>query len=298
MILQDFETWLRIEGKRPNTVRRYIRIATDFLEWLSAAGGDLATVSPLDLQDWKQHLLTGKEKKYSIATINNSIKGLKTFFEFLRSTGKIGINPAEKLKAQKIQGDREPRWLDRAERSRLLFYVDNEQLRRKNPWRFARNRAICFAMLHAGLRVGEVVALEVRDVDLAAGVIAVRDGKGGKSRTVDMNRDLCDAVREWLDIRGDGASPRLFLSQRGGPLTENGITHLFQTLRKKTGIPDLTPHVLRHTFAHDLAERGVPLQTVADLLGHANLNYTRVYVTSSRKEKKAAVEKLAGERYS
>jgi len=76
------------------------------------------------------------------------------------------------------------------------------------------------------------------------------------------------------------------------------VEHIFKQLRDKTGIPDLTPHVLRHTFAHDLADRGESLQTIAQLLGHSNLNYTRRYVTPSRKERKSAVNKLAGERYS
>ncbi|WP_183583943.1 tyrosine-type recombinase/integrase [Paenibacillus rhizosphaerae] len=66
----------------------------------------------------------------------------------------------------------------------------------------------------------------------------------------------------------------------------------------KTGIPDHTPHVLRHTFAHVLAERGESLRTIAKLLGHSNINYRRKYVAPSRKERKAAVNKLAGERYS
>lgn len=311
MTMDKYRTWLLEEGKRPNTVNRYLRIASDFQEWYKEATGlnvfDPRLVSALDLQDWKAYLLedatytqkNGSKKKYSIASINNAIKGIKVYFEYLMELGEISANPAAKLKPQKVQDDEdEPRWLERAERSRFLFYIDNAELRKKNPWRFARNRAISFVMLHAGLRVSEVVDLEPEDLDFDEEILRVRNGKGGKSRIVGMNKDLIDALREWIRIRGQPKTRKLFVSQRGGPLTADGVEHLFKQLRDKTGIPDLTPHVLRHTFAHDLAERGESLRTIAKMLGHSNINYTRKYVTPSRKELKAAVQKLAGERYS
>lgn len=311
-IMDDYKLWLREEGKRPNTVNRYLRIAADFQEWYKAASGrkefDPQLISALDLQDWKTYLLNeatyqrskgGDGQKYSISSINNSIKGIKVYFDFLKESGVIPANPADKLKPQKMQEDEEdPRWLDRAERSRLLFYIDNAELRKKNPWRFARNRAICFVMLHAGLRVSEVVDLEPDDLDFQENILRVRNGKGGKARNVPMNKDLVAALQDWLRLRGQSKTKKLFVSQRGGAFTADGVEHLFKQLRDKTGIPDLTPHVLRHTFAHDLAERGEPLRTIAKLLGHSNINYTRKYVIPSRNELRAAVNKLAGERYS
>ncbi|MGG2201901.1 tyrosine-type recombinase/integrase [Paenibacillus validus] len=310
--MDDYKLWLREEGKRPNTVNRYLRIAADFQEWHKAAAGREAfepqLVSALDLQDWKTYLLDeatyqrtkeGDEQKYSITSVNNSVKGIKVYFDFLKEAGAIPANPADKLKPQKIQEDEdEPRWLERAERSRFLFYIDNAELRKKNAWRFTRNRAISFVMMHAGLRVSEVVDLEPADLDFQDEILRVRNGKGGKSRIVEMNKDLIDALQEWTRERGQPKTKKLFVSQRGGALTTDGVEHIFKQLRDKTGIADLTPHVLRHTFAHDLAERGESLRTIAKLLGHSNINYTRKYVTPSRKERKAAVNKLAGERYS
>jgi site-specific recombinase XerD len=313
--MNEYERWLQEEGKSENTVCRYVRIAADFQEWhrlvTKQEQFSPQLVTPLDLQDWKTYLLSeatyqrtknSKPQKYSVASVNNCIKGIKVFFDYCISTGEIRTNPAKKLKAHKIQcGDEgEPRWLDRAERSRFLFYIDNEQLQKKNAWRFARNRALSFVMLHAGLRVSEAVDLEPDDLNLTGSrkFLRVRNGKGGKSRIVEMNPDLIDALQVWLEERGTPRTNKLFISQRGGPLTEDGVTALFNKLRDKTGIPDLTPHVMRHTFAHDLAERGEPLQTIADLLGHSNVNYTRVSVTSSRDERQKAVNKLAGERFS
>lgn len=310
--MSDYKLWLREEGKRPNTVNRYLRIAANFQEWHKAAADradfDPQLVSALDLQDWKTYLLDeatyqrtkeGDEQKYSVTSINNSIKGIKVYFDYLKESGAIPANPADKLKPQKIQEDEgEPRWLDRTERSRLLFYIDNGELLKKNSWRFTRNRAISFVMLHAGLRVSEVVDLEPADLDFQEEILRVRNGKGGKSRNVPMNKDLIAALQDWLRERGQPKTKKLFVSQRRCAFTTDGVEHLFKQLRGKTGIPDLTPHVLRHTFAHDLAERGEPLRTIAKLLGHSNINYTRIYVTASRSESRAAVNKLAGERYS
>lgn len=307
--MDRYKNWLHEDGKSPNTINRYMKIVSDFQQWyrtLTNNEFDPRMVTALDLQDWKQYLLhdatyqrskDGDTSKYSISTVNNNIKGIKAYFTYLSEEGIISTNPANKLKAHKIQEDDEPRWLNRQERSRFLFYIDNSDLRKKNAWRFARNRAISFTMLHAGLRVSEVVDLEVEDLDFIEDILLVRDGKGGKSRYVPMNKDLSTALRDWLDVRGEVDTKKLFTSQRKGPLTTNGVDHIFRSLSVKVGIPDLTPHVLRHTFAHDLAERGESLRTIARLLGHSNINYTRRYVTPSRDEIRAAVNKLSGERY-
>ncbi|MNW54621.1 Tyrosine recombinase XerC [compost metagenome] len=122
----------------------------------------------------------------------------------------------------------------------------------------------------------------------------VRDGNGGKARRIEMNKDLRLALTEWLAERGDPDTKKLFTSSRGGTnLTKQGIEYLYRTLSEKTGINDLTTHVPRHTLAHDLIETGYSLQRVADILGHTNLNYTRVYTKSSSQERREALESLS-----
>ncbi|WP_200966952.1 tyrosine-type recombinase/integrase [Insulibacter thermoxylanivorax] len=309
MNFDNFRLWLQEEGKRSNTITRYIKVASDFIDWHMSKTGqtfDPRLVTPLDMQDWKSYLLNeatyvtshGQQQRYSVSTVNNAIKSIKVFFDYLQEQGVIPSNPAVKLRPQRVQEFDQPRWLDRAERSRLLFYIDNAELRKKNAWRFTRNRAICFVMLHAGLRVSEVANLELDDLDFYEEILHVRDGKGGKSRHIPMNKDLVGVLEEWLEYRDDVNTKKVFISQRKNALTVDGIEHLFRSLSVKVGIPDLTPHVLRHTFAHDLAERGESLQTIARLLGHTNINYTKIYVSPSREETRAAVNKLAGERYS
>jgi site-specific recombinase XerD len=307
-LLMIYEQWLKENGKTPRTISRYLNIVSDFQSWYVRESGEEYRpdrVSALDLQDYKQYLIRdatyqdaqGNSRRYKISTVNNTIKGLRTYFTYLEEIGQITSNPARKLKPQKLQEqEEEPRWLNRPERSRLLFYVDHQE-GTKNPWRFARNRAIVYVFLHAGLRENELVDLDLDDLDFVEDILRVRNGKGGKTRYLPINRDLRRALQEWLEQRGELPTKAVFVSQRGHKrLTTDGVYYYITSLKEKTGIPDLTPHVLRHTFAHDLVERGESLHTVAKLLGHTNINYTRRYVTPSRAEARAAVEKLSEER--
>jgi site-specific recombinase XerD len=94
--------------------------------------------------------------------------------------------------------------------------------------------------------------------------------------------------------RGDPETKKLFTSSRGGKkLSKQGVEYLYRTIGEKTGITALTTHVPRHTLAHDLFDAGYPFQRIADLLGHANINYTRVYTKSSSEERRAALESLS-----
>ena len=294
--MDDYELWLRKEGKRLNTIVRYLQIASDFQEWHKACAGCAMfhpqNVSGLDLQKWKTYLLNeatyqrakeGPKRKYSITSVNNSIKGIKVYFDFLTETGAIPANPAGDLKLEKIQDEGEPRWLEHSVRGRLLSYIENTELRKKNVWRFNRNRAIVFAIMYAGLRVSEVVDLELADVDFQNEVLQIRNGKTGKERSVSMNKELIDALQEWIRERGRLLhTKKLFVSQRGGALTTDGLKHIFKQLRDKTGIPGFTPHVLRHTFARDLAERGESLRKITELLGNSNVDYARHYLVERR----------------
>ncbi|WP_379165938.1 tyrosine-type recombinase/integrase [Paenibacillus roseus] len=312
-ILTAYADWLQEKESSNNTVDRYITVASSFMQWYS--GSDLTNelfdpqnVSASDLQQWKQHLLKttylkgGKERKYSISTVNNSIKSIRTFFTFLKETGVIERNPGAKLKTQNVSTvegityDKVPRWLERSERNKLVRFMNTPI---KNSFKFTRNRAIVFLQLLAGLRAGEVVALDTDDLDFNSGYIFVRDGKGGKARRIEMNKELRDVLKEWLierdQVQDKTGTRKLFLSIRGGALTEDGIEYLYTTLRAKTGILDLTSHVPRHTLAHDLITLGYPLQRVADILGHSSLDHTRIYTISSSKEMRVALDSLSVE---
>jgi site-specific recombinase XerD len=307
-IIQGYEHWLRENGFRDNSIERYLIVARNFMEWhnqlLSKDEFSSLNVAARDLHDWKKYMLNeatyqrGKQKpkKYSISSVNNSLKSIRTFFQFHCELGIITSNPALKVKPQKTAPDfeKEPRWLDRAERNKLIRVVEDERAAEKNNWKFTRNRAIVYVQLQAGLRLSEVLDLEPEDISFDTGYIFVRDGKGGKARRIEINKDLRKALVEWIAERGDPDTNKLFTSSRGGKkLSKQGVEYLYKTLGEKTGIDDLTTHVPRHTLAHDLVDAGYSLQRVADILGHANINYTRVYIKSSSEERRAALNSLS-----
>jgi site-specific recombinase XerD len=141
-----------------------------------------------------------------------------------------------------------------------------------------RNYCILLLMYRAGLRVGEVVALNVRDLNVDEGIIRIYDGKGGDGTA--YIRDLATAqpfLRSWLEVRPT-VNQRLFCKVDGAPITVRYIQRLMIKLKEKAGITGrLTPHVLRHTFATELLQDGFDLRQVQEAVRHANVATTEIY---------------------
>lgn len=228
-------------------------------------------------------------------TVNNYIESLKTFFLFLVTCEHIKYNPMEDIKPQKVKTEYIPRWLEPKEKKQVVKVIEDMELKKKNPWRYARNRFIVFAMLHGGLRISELLNLSIHD--FKEGYLQIREGKGQVARDVPVNTSLTNALEEWLEERSKKAptSEYLVLSQKGGKLTPSGVYKLFDSIIDKTKIKDLTPHTLRHTFAHDLLEKGFSITYVAALLGHSDLDTTRLYTSPKKKNLRFAVETLSDE---
>jgi integrase len=147
-----------------------------------------------------------------------------------------------------------------------------------------RNRAAVALMLHAGLRVEEVSMLTVDDITIneRSGSVLVRNGKGNKQRTVPLNKIARLSIAPWLDIKPD--TETLF------DLTTRSLQRMVNEIGQRIGIPDLTPHWLRYTFAKNLEKAGTPIEAIRDLLGHNSIETTRRYLRSSIDELQSAVE--------
>jgi len=158
-----------------------------------------------------------------------------------------------------------------------------------------RNHTILVLLLNTGLRVAELCALHDDDVTLAprSGTVTVRSGKGEKTRTIPLNADARNALTEWRDVRREKAPPALFTGQSGNPLTPRGVQSVIASLANYANIENVSPHTLRHTFARNLVDSGVPLPDVSALLGHANLNTTMIYTRPSARDMAAAVQKIS-----
>jgi site-specific recombinase XerD len=145
-----------------------------------------------------------------------------------------------------------------------------------------RNRALIAVLWRSGLRISEALALELRDVDLQAGTLRVRHGKGDKSRTVGVDEQTAAMLARWLDRRrrlGPGARAPIFCTLAGGRVDPSYVRHLLPRLARKAGISRrVHAHGLRHTYASELARERTPINVIRDALGHTSLAVTDRYL--------------------
>src|SRR5450631_2379935 len=145
-----------------------------------------------------------------------------------------------------------------------------------------RNRALIAVLWRSGLRISEALALELRDVDLQAGTLRVRHGKGDKSRTVGVDEQTAAMLARWLDRRqrlGPGARAPVFCTLAGGRVDPSYVRHLLPRLARKAGIGRrVHAHGLRHTYASELARERTPINVIRDALGHSTLAVTDRYL--------------------
>jgi len=231
---------------------------------------------------------------------------VRAYARWAKATGLITDNPTKGIKALR-QVDTAPRWLSRSEQYKLLRTVreavqlGNLRAQGQNtaPGYIWPRRDACLItlMLNTGLRLSEVTALTLEDVEIndRSGEVRVRQGKGRQARAVPLNKDCRTVLTTWLAVRPETDSPALWLSQKGGPLSARAISRRVQALAHQAGLEGVSPHTLRHSFAKNLVDAGVGLEKVATLLGHANLNTTRIYITPSQVDLQQATEKVAWE---
>jgi integrase/recombinase XerC len=202
----------------------------------------------------------------------------RTFFKWAEHTGRMPVDPSLRLVAPRRTRSL-PAVLKQAEAGELLDLAalradDDDPIHR-------RDRAILELLYASGIRVGELVALDVDDVDDTQRTVRVM-GKGGKERVVPFGLPAARAIDEWLRVRGQLAQarsgPALFLGRRGGRVDARQVrTLVHELLSHLPDAPDLGPHGLRHSAATHLLEGGADLRMVQELLGHASLATTQIY---------------------
>lgn len=280
--MQEYEQYL--VSKSDKTVSGYIKNVSYFLDWLEANNLKLNEVTPLVIKLYSKEL---NKVGYASSTINAKYAALRSFLKFLSDKKGIYIEASDVLKSIRFKIDTE-KWLTPEEKNIVLLYFDPDK-KNKNKWRAIRDAAIAHIMLNAGLRISEVESLKMSDIN--KDVITVRLTKGAAQRYIPINRTLYKMLQKWLEVRNT-ESPFVFLSQKGKkPLTASGIEHIFKRMNKELGT-SIWPHRLRHTFAHDLLTLGVDIVKISELLGHADVRTTILYLTPSKSELLKAVQTL------
>jgi len=281
-----FAQYLRASDKSENTVEAYLRDLRLFGEWFRNSNGEEMTpeaITPIDVKEYKTHLL--QVKGFKPATVNRKLASISAFCEWARNERLVEANPTEGIgNVQEVE--LAPRWLTRKEQYALLRAVQKEG----NP----RDEAVIMLLLHTGLRVSEASDLRLSDVEISErkGRVTVREGKGRKHRVVPLNADVRKALAAYLSERPPARHDHLFVGKREGRLKPWGIQHVAGKYAYLAKLDSVTPHTLRHTFAKNLVDAGVSLDKVATLLGHKNLNTTRMYTKPSTADLAEAVETL------
>ena len=298
--LDDFQAYLLAEDRSPVTIAGYLGDVRLFAQWYEKHNKDLLTPEGLTndaVRGYKQYLLdqTAKPK-----TINRRLAALAAYAHWLEQAGHLKNvrNPV-----QGVQAVREtalaPKWLNKKQRAALLRAVDKEvedAVRRYPRLRlmYLRDAAIVKLILYAGLRVGEIVQLRMSDIilDERKGSVIVREGKGTKRREVPLNARARKAMLDYLMVRPEIENSVLFLGQRNEGIKSKTVQRSVTRFSDPIGMRDVTPHTLRHTFAKSLIDSGVSLDKVATLLGHSNLNTTRIYTTPGVQDLEDAINGL------
>jgi integrase/recombinase XerD len=223
------------------------------------------------------YMVNLKERSYAPATVARKVAAVKSFFNFLISEGKLEKNPMEGISGPKV-GKSLPRAISIDDVDLLL-----EQPARLTTPEAKRDKAMLELLYATGMRVTEMVSLNVRDVNLRAGFVRCF-GKGSKERIIPIHNKAIKAVKSYLDegrtrLLAASGETALFLNRRGQRLTRQGFWLILKGYAKKAEIEaEITPHVLRHSVATHLLHSGkMNLRELQELLGHANISTTQVY---------------------
>jgi integrase/recombinase XerC len=298
--LDEFQAYLQAEDRSPVTIAGYLGDVLLFAKWLEGHEGDTSTPDALTneaVRGYKQHLLDQAAKP---KTINRRLAALAAYAHWLDQAGYVrnARNPVQGVKAVK-ETTLAPKWLDKKQRAALLRAVDKEvedAMRRYPRLRvmYLRDAAIVKLILYTGLRVGEIVQLRTSDLllDERKGSVIVREGKGTKRREVPLNAKARKAMLDYLQVRPEVDNECLFLGQHNEGIQSKTVQRAVNRFADPIGLQDVTPHTLRHTFAKSLIDSGVSLDRVATLLGHSNLNTTRIYTTPGVRDLEDAISIL------
>lgn len=280
--VERFLTSLQAErGFSENTIAAYRNDLQQFISFLSAPPEEdqisaVTEWSALGDDHLSAYLLQLRSRDYAASTVARKTAALKSFCAFLRRQGIMGEGVGMKLSSPKVN-KYTPKGMSEDEVRRLL-----EQPLTNLPDRpeSIRDRAMLEVLYATGMRVSELVSLDIDDIDLERGDIKCQ-GKAGRARVVPLTARAVNAVRAYLDrsraILLRTETPSLFVNHRGGRLTRQGFWLILKSYAQRAGIDAITPHTLRHSYAIHALSRGEELADLQRKLGHVNISTTQIY---------------------
>jgi integrase/recombinase XerD len=294
-LLAEHDSWLRVErGLAPNSLAAYRRDLRRYGDYLRRRGvtSDVAAVDERVVAGYVEELQQARTdeglRRYKESSIARALAAVRSFHRFCVEEGLLDDDPSGDVGAPRVpQGI--PKALTEAEVDALLGAVPGDGPRPQ------RDRAILELLYAGGLRISELVGLDLGDADLYDGLVRVM-GKGSKERVVPLGRSAREAVGDYLttgrpQLAGRRRETALFLNARGGRLTRQGAWLIVRAAGDRAGLQGrLFPHVLRHSCATHMLDRGADIRVVQELLGHASLSTTQVYTKVSPERLRAVYE--------
>lgn len=285
----DFLDYLANERNYSNlTIKSYKEDLIQFQEFI--LGKELQSIKQIDHIIIRSFLSILVDKNYSKKSVLRKLAAIKSFFKFLFNRGILENNPGDYVsspKSEKILPD----FLYEDEMTELIETQTDEN------FSSIRNKALLEVLYSTGIRVSELVSIDVNDIDFQTGLIKVR-GKGNKERIVALGSMSISALHHYLSFRNahieknHKENSALFLNHFGDRLTDRGVRYIFEKIVKKIALnKKVSPHTIRHTFATHMLNHGCDLRVVQEFLGHVSLSTTQIYThIESEKLKKVYKE--------
>lgn len=281
--LTDFLTALTGKNRSTATLRAYQTDIQQFVTWLHE--NNIVAIAPahverIDITEYLAHLAAQKLSGMSRA---RKVAALREYFRYLVEHNVLSTSPLQGIETPKREKSGRTN-LNREEYTTMLSLAGGN----------ARDYAVLQVFLQTGLRVSELVALRIDDIDLVSRVLHVRAGKGQMYRSIELERKVTQAVKNYLAIRPQNISEQLFLNRDREPISERGVRKLVAKYLKQAGIKKKAScHSLRHTFATQKAQQGVSAYRLKDWLGHASLETTQIYVHLSKQNAAREMEQTS-----
>ena len=284
-LVEDYILSCRCESKSAATIANYQYRLASFIWFCQASGfpDEPGKITTTHIRQFLWYLAsepnrwggssTSAKKPASGATVNHYYRVLNSFFNWLEREGLISENPLTRIKTPKFE-------------NKIIKALTSKEVKTLLSQRSAktalnvRNRAILMMMLDTGIRVSELVHLNLNDVDMKTGSVMVTHGKGGKQRIVRIGFKTQKALWRYVKIWRSGDSEKLFLNRSGDSLDVRGVTLMIRRIGKKAGVNGVHVHRLRHTFTISFLRAGGDVFSLQYLLGHSTLQMTQRYLQS------------------
>lgn len=254
-----------------NTLSSYLRDVTQYLHWLEGEGVPPEQAAQKDVESYTRFL---SAKGKSAATVTRSLASLKSFYSYLIAEGRVSVNPARGLAPAKVER-KLPHILTSKEVELFLEQPDASDAKG------CRDRAMLELLYATGIRVSELIGLDLENVNLSAGFI--RCSGRGKERMIPLYPAAVRALQDYIEhvrpqMLEHPQERALFVNMSGERMSRQGFWKIIKHYQEKAGIQtEITPHTLRHSFAAHLLENGADLHSIQEMLGHADISSTQIY---------------------